>query len=459
MASRILLISSNRCDQPYPVFPLGLAHLDTALRRAGHTTRLFDCQVNGESVEKVRAKFQPDIVGISLRNVDDVQLQSRQTYFGEAVELCRRLRQVCQCPVVLGGTAFSVFPDRLLALTGADFGIHGAGEVAFNQLIAALATGADPTGIGGLVFRRGEQIIINPRDQAASAALQSAERPADLVDYYLRHSSMLNISTQRGCGLPCCFCTYPLIEGRENRRRDPAAVAEELASIQRQGAKHVFIADAVFNLSNDHVTGICEAILRRGVKLTWSCFLRPKNLTIELMLLMARAGLTHIEFGADSFCDVVLVEYGKTFTFADILHSTELAHAAHVHYSHFVICGGPGETLTTLETGFANSQRLTGAIIFAFTGMRIYPGTELFARAQRDGLLSAAADLLEPVYYISPALTEEQLLEKLADFSQRSRNWIVGPLPSNFTQIADRLRQRGVIGPLWEYLGTLQRLS
>ena len=459
MSSRILLISSNRCDQPYPVFPLGLAHLDTALRRVGHTTRIFDCQVDGQSIEKILAEFRPDVVGISLRNVDDVQLQSRQTYYGEAVELCQTIRRVCGCPVVIGGTAFSIFPDRLLSMTGADFGIHGAGEVAFNQLIEALATGADPTGIRGLVYRRGEQIVINPRDPTETESLEPAERPADLVDYYLQRSSMLNISTQRGCNLPCCFCTYPLIEGRENRRRDPDAVADELASIQRQGAKHVFIADAVFNLSNDHVTGVCEAILRRGVKLTWSCFLRPKNLTTELMKLMAQAGLTHIEFGADSFCDEVLVEYGKTFTFADILLSTELARAARVHYSHFVICGGPGETLATLETGFANSQLLTGAIIFAFAGMRVYPGTPLFARAQHEGVLAPDADLLEPVYYISPALSEEQLLEKLADFGKHSSNWIVGPLPPNFTQIADRLRQRGVVGPLWEYFGTLQRMS
>ena len=269
---------------------------------------------------------------------------------------------------------------------------------------------------------------------------------------------MLNISTQRGCGLSCCFCTYPLIEGRANHRRPPEAVADELAAIQRQGAKHVFIVDAVFNLTNDHVSDICNAILRRRVTLTWSCFLRPKNLTAGLMTLMARAGLTHIEFGADNFCDEVLVEYGKAFTFADILHSTELARAARVHYSHFVICGGPGETTDTLQTGFANSRHLTGAIIFASPGMRVYPGTPLFVRAQREVLLSADADLLDPVYYISPSLRKEELLQQLAEFGEQAPNWITGPVPENFSRIAERLRQRGVVGPLWEYFGTLRRM-
>jgi radical SAM superfamily enzyme YgiQ (UPF0313 family) len=176
------------------------------------------------------------------------------------------------------------------------------------------------------------------------------------------------------------------------------------------------------------------------------------------MTLMARAGLTHIEFGTDSFCDEVLAEYGKTFTFADILHSSELARAARVHYSHFVICGGPGETTETLRTGFANSQRLTGTVIFAFAGMRVYPGTALFVRAQREGMLSADTDLLDPVYYISPSLREEELLQQLAEFGERAPNWITGPLPANFSRIAERLRQRGIVGPLWEYFGTLWRM-
>jgi radical SAM superfamily enzyme YgiQ (UPF0313 family) len=221
----------------------------------------------------------------------------------------------------------------------------------------------------------------------------------------------------------------------------------------------VFIVDAVFKLTNDHVSDICDAILRRRVNLSWSCFLRPKNLTAELMTLMARAGLTHIEFGADSFCDEVLVEYGKAFTFADILHSTELARAAHVHYSHFVICGGPGETTETLQTVFANSRRLTGAIIFASPGMRVYPGTPLFVRAQREGMLPADADLLDLVYYyISPSLRQEDLLQQLAEFGEQDSNWITSPLPATFPRIAERLRQRGVVGPLWEYFGTLRRM-
>jgi len=420
---------------------------------------VYDAQASQDPLEKILVDFQPNVVGVSLRNVDDVQSVTRETYFGDAVTLCHTIRRLCRCPIVLGGTAFSIFPEQLLNLTTADYGIHGPGEAAFNHLVDALANHTDPGAIPGLVYRRGDRVVMNPRDPCDSASLGPAERPQDLVDFYVRRSSMVSISTQRGCALPCCFCTYPLIEGRENRQRPPEEVADELAAIERQGAKHVFIADAVFNLSNDHVVGVCEAILRRRVKLTWTCFLRPKNLTAELMTLMARAGLTHIEFGADSFCDDVLAEYGKTFGFDDIAHSTKLARAARVHCSHFIICGGPGETPATLRTSFENSQRLMGAIIFAFVGMRIYPGTPLFARAVREGIVRADADLLDPTFYISPALTEPRLLDQLAGFARLASSWIVGPLPATFAPIAERLRQRGVVGPLWEYYTALRRTN
>jgi radical SAM superfamily enzyme YgiQ (UPF0313 family) len=97
------------------------------------------------------------------------------------------------------------------------------------------------------------------------------------------------------------------------------------------------------------VAETCEAILRTGSKIPSGCFLRPRGLTPELMKLMGRAGLAHIEFGTDSFCDEVLAAYHKDFTFDDALHSSELAHQERIDYCHYLICGGPGETLETMQ--------------------------------------------------------------------------------------------------------------
>jgi radical SAM superfamily enzyme YgiQ (UPF0313 family) len=459
MSSRVLLISANRCTMPDPVFPLGLAYLNAALRRAGHQTAWLDRLVNTNRLAETLERFRPDFVGISLRNIDDVLIRQREVFYDELVALKTTIRQHTSVPIILGGSGFSIFPERLLEFSGAGFGIVGEGETGLVKLIEALNDGGDFAGIPGLVFRKGGKICVNPPAPAPmDLELTEADVPVELVKHYLAASRTLNLQTQRGCHFLCCYCTYPLIEGRNHRRRPPELVASNLERLQRHGAKFVFIVDSVFNSTPRHVMETCEAILRRGVKLSWGCFLRPQGLTAELMDLMARAGLTHVEFGTDSFSDTTLVAYQKYFTFEDVLISSELARQRNVEYCHFLISGGPGETEATLEESFKNSLRLKNTVIMAVVGMRIYPGTPLFKLAVAEGRTSSDADLLAPVYYLAPGLTEEMVFSRLQDFACRSPGWIVGDPVPGYLELIQRLRQRGVIGPLWSYLSTVQRL-
>jgi radical SAM superfamily enzyme YgiQ (UPF0313 family) len=460
MASKILLISINQCDEPYPVFPLGLAYIASALQQAGHQTRLMDWQMDNPEIAGTLAEFRPDIAGISLRNIDDVLIRKRQTFYDGLGGLCAEIKRLSPCPIILGGSGFSIFPEELLASSRADFGIQGEGEDSVVSLVSALEQKKDPSSISGLVFWNADRIIVNPRCvRARPGPLAMPERPGRLVEFYLRKSSMLNIQTQRGCAFRCCYCTYPVIEGRHYERRSAESVADEFEAVQSLGAKYVFIVDAVFNSSNEHVAGVCEAILRKDLKMKWGCFLHPKDLTPELMRLMARAGLSHVEFGSDSFCDSVLMAYGKSFTFEDIYRSSELAHREKVDYCHFLIFGGPGETQETIKLGFENSRRLHRAVILAVVGMRVYPGTPLFERAHREGGLWIRPDLLQPRYYLSPVLSEDEVFERLHEFERLSPAWIVGDPTPLYRKLTGRLRAKGIVGPLWSYFATMRQLS
>jgi radical SAM superfamily enzyme YgiQ (UPF0313 family) len=459
MASRILLISINRYSKPEAVFPLGLAHINAALRRAGHDTRWIDFNIDSQPLAAVLEEYHPHFVGVSVRNIDDVLIRKRETCFGGLNAITETVRRVNPCPVILGGCGYSIFPERLLELAQADYGIHGEGEESFPSLIAALAKGDDVTAIPGLVYRQGEGIVANPRPSwRGTEGLETQDRPAGVVNYYLKENGMLNVLSQRGCAHTCCYCTYPLIVGHVCRRRPPEIVAEEMAQLKQQGAKYVFIVDAVFNSSSRHVAETCEAILRRRLKIRWACFLRPQGLTAPLMDLMARAGLAHIEFGSDSFCDSVLEAYGKRLTFDDIRQSGELARANGVDHCHFLICGGPGETAETLETSYENSRHLNDAVIMAMVGMRIYPGTPLWERALEEGRIARDTDLLTPAYYLAPGLAEDEIFARLQQFSMRSPNWITGDPPPAYTRLVARLRGQGIVGPLWGYFPMIQRL-
>jgi radical SAM superfamily enzyme YgiQ (UPF0313 family) len=363
---KVLLISNNRCASPYPVFPLGVAHVAAFLARAGYRVEIIDLLDPRSRLTSFMKSFKPDFIGISQRNIDDIQIRNTKIFFDATITLVNTIKKISSAPLILGGSGFSLFPKELLEKSGADFGILGEAEPALVHLIKALSEKTDFTKIPGLVFRDKNSVVINSKKPCAARIICRPALPPQLVSFYLKNSSMLGVQTQRGCGFTCCYCTYPVIEGTRVRSKAAREIGEELHCIQKAGGAYFFIVDSVFNTSNKHVTEICEEIVRRDLKLSWGCFLRPQGLSASLMKLMARAGLKHIEFGSDSFCDSVLNAYGKRFGFEDIYRSSELARKAFVHYAHFLIMGGPCETEATMRASFDNSLRLRKTVSFSF---------------------------------------------------------------------------------------------
>ena len=61
------------------VYPLGLAYIGAAAESAGHKVRLIDPNVLTSPMTDMQTairKFQPDFVGLSLRNIDSQQRTS-----------------------------------------------------------------------------------------------------------------------------------------------------------------------------------------------------------------------------------------------------------------------------------------------------------------------------------------------------------------------------------------------
>ncbi|MBN1758976.1 MAG: cobalamin-dependent protein [Chitinispirillaceae bacterium] len=452
MTEKILLISINQCAIPYPVYPLGMSHVAASLRRYGHEVTLADLRYDDERIELIVRERQPRFIGLSLRNIDDHRIDDTVYFVPVLLAAARRIRRITDAVIVLGGSAYSLFPEELLVGSEADFGIVGEGDEALPRLIALMSMGDELTSVPGLVYRNEGTVRRNQVAAVPGKNILSPYRPDDLFGVYLTDSGTANLQTQRGCPFTCCYCTYPLIEGTRIRMRDPQEVAQEAAVLETQGARYFFIVDSVFNVDNDHVAAVCEAFIRQGVRATWGCFLRPKNIGGELMELMARAGLRHIEFGTDSLCDEVLVAYGKQFTVDDIVTVDNLADSCGVRHAHFLICGGPGETEETLEMSYENSRRLRKTAIFPFVGMRLYPGTALYRHALGEGVISASTDLLQPYFYVTEKLPKERITAILESFHERSPRWVIKDPSPEQQKIIERLRSKNIVGPLWEFL-------
>ena len=461
--ARILLVNFNTYDQPYPVYPLGLAYIEGALRQDGHVTEVWDVVPPGESLEQAVLRFQPDFIGLSMRNIDNAQSHNPRSFTRDLLACVAKLRAVSAVPLILGGSGFSIFPEQIYQLCRVEFGIVGEGETVIRRLLHCLrGGGGDLAEIPGLIFRNDEGATVTvPRTPDVAGFSEVPHHQAARLMAYASEGSPMGLQTQRGCPLKCCYCTYPMIEGKRSRFRAGAEVAEELALMAAGGARQVFFVDSVFNTNTRHVVEVCEAILHAGVKINWECFLRPRDgITRELLELMQRAGLNHIEFGSDSFSDSVLRSYGKSFNFEQILRASELAHELKIRYTHFIIFGGPGETPATMEETIARAATLPHAVFFATIGMRIYPGTPLWRLVARQHPASANRDwLLEPRFFLEPPFSVESIHDRLKQVQRSASNWAIGDPPPAFVETLAKLRRRGKGANMWDYVELMQRLG
>jgi lipid biosynthesis B12-binding/radical SAM protein len=440
--SRVLLVSCNVTREPYPVYPLGMALLASALSAAGHEVCQFDFLASEEDESALRERlsgFSPDYVGLSIRNLDNCDSLDSVSYPAIAGRLAAVVRSAGAPPLIVGGPAFSIMPELLLELTGADHGVVGEGEQVICSLIADLESG------------KGAPRLLSGGRLLAGADMASPRYSQELVDYYVSRSGMVNLQTKRGCPHGCVYCSYPSLEGKRWRCRDPRAVADDIERLRTDhGVDHLFFTDSVFNDEEGHFLRVAEEIIRRSLDVRFSCYMRPQGIRRADLALLKRAGLYAAELGTDASCDATLLGLGKGFTFGEALEANRAFVAERIPCAHFVMFGGPGETPATVAEGLANLERLEHTVVFAYAGISILPGTALFNRAVREGVVAGAESLRQPVYYVSPGVDRDAMNGMIAE-SFRGRRDRIFP-PSEGQRKLEILHRFGYRGLLWDTL-------
>jgi len=449
--SKVLLLSLNSERLPYPVFPLGMAYVAAALERHDHTVVQFDLPAGGGESALLRIlEVRPDVVGVTVRNVDNVDRLTPNTYLPEVFDLIRRIKWTISAPLVIGGSGYSLFPEEILRITGADAGVIGAGEQIMESVISAL-TGLQPLRSTSDVLYKNASPSSNTRTIPKCPPGVLPRRDPDIFQYYLDQSGIANAQTQRGCPFRCAYCTYPKLEGRALIAFPVEQVMDDLKSLVRRGARYVFFADSVFNASRSHVLTLAERFIEEGLKIKWGAFFAPRALTTEDFRLLKRAGLTHVEFGTDTLTDGTCRSYGKSFTPEDVLEADEAAQKNELHVCHYLIFGGPGETMESAGETVSLALRFTRSVIMPYLGIRIFPGTEIARIAEEEGLILPGESLLDPKFYVSRSADPVALERMVRSMTKGYANWI---FPDEFPKLQARLqtlRSKGRIGPLWEF--------
>jgi radical SAM superfamily enzyme YgiQ (UPF0313 family) len=151
--------------------------------------------------------WEPDLVGISLRQLENNQMIGHRSYLEEAKQVVEQVKGVCSCPIVVGGAAFSLFPGEALRSLDVPYGLAGEADHSVTALVRCIETGRPPSDVPGACYRAGQRVIVNGLARVRS--FTGLPSPAyDLVDCrkYVDENAALPIESKRGCALRCSFC-------------------------------------------------------------------------------------------------------------------------------------------------------------------------------------------------------------------------------------------------------------
>jgi len=430
---KILLINTNQERWPIPAAPIGLSLVASSLRKAGHDIRVIDRMFLFSQKEEQRIfqetirEFKPELVGLSIRNIDNTCMSALRYYLPDIREVVSFLKTLTDVPFVVGGPGYSLFPVEALKYLGIEFGIQGEGEIACVQLARALTEGSSFEHIAGLVYQANGSYRSNPPVLIGDV---EAMPPAafDLLDYkkYIQKKGYIGLQTKRGCAFKCIYCEHPRIDGKNYRLKSPQRVVDEIVAAQKfWNLDYFFFVDSVFNFPVNHACAICEEIIRREVKIKWYANVNPVGISDEMASLMARSGCIGADVGIDVASEEMLERMGKGFTQEDIARASACYKKAGIATSFQLLLGGPGETRETIADGFRflESMPQPDNILTVF-GIRIYPETPLFAVAKPEDIvfMGTSGDYLSPTFHYPHNLTQEDF-QMVEDWCKKYPHW------------------------------------
>ena len=425
---RVLLIATNRDSRLMSrmdarPLPIGLAYVAGHLDPGRHSTKVLDLMFSDDyqaDVAAVVKEYQPDLVGLSIRNLDNGSYLDPQWALPVTKEVTQLIRSISSATIVCGGPAFSILPRECFAYVEPDLGIAGDGGETFAELADRLESLEPYRDLPGLVYRENGEIAFTGVRSSSSFSRPPRLEDLDLAKY--RQAGFgIGVLTKLGSfSYPTTTQAAASEEGAWRVIRPIQEIVDEVKDMeQRLGLNKVFFIDNGFNIPLAHAKSFCHALMEAELKLHWNTCLAPHSCDSELIGLMKQAG-----------CALVLIagsggEGHQGTPLEDRLESLgqvcQLCEEGDLHYTITQSFGEPGETKGSVEEKLAFLRNLRPAVANLRVGVRMLPGSAVTALAKEEGLIFDEASLIRPTFYLAESV----------------RDWIVDYLK---TEVAQRPR-------------------
>ena len=389
---KVLLI-----DPPHRLFPglrmwtpsFGLLQLAAYVEKEGVDVQVIDATT--------LPRFWKDLThSISTSKADIIGITCSATCLSpeaiQTIHLCRKL--LPNSIIVAGGSHFTLMAEPILhEMKGLDYIVLGEGEVTFSQLLQELLKGRNGKGLKGIGYSDNGKVVLNGR-QPLIPNLDTLPMPAyHLVNmesnaYYWHGMGrrVFGLSTSRGCGDRCAYCSETKFWEGVWRGRSGKKVVEEISHLHHQHGKNLFVFNEnTFNWSRKRVEEFLEELGRSGLRIHFWFQSRIKDILRDEDLIpeMKRLGLYEVMLGIESIQPDVLTRYDKQQSremaqkAMDILRRNEIMVMANI------MAGDWNDSEESLKKVFQFVKRQSDFLVLTLTTP--LPGTKYFQEADRLG--------------------------------------------------------------------------
>jgi len=282
----VLLINPNTYKSP-PVPPVGLEYIAACLEKEGHKIEIIDLCFSEDlykDVDNAVLSFNPDIVGITVRNVETVLYHTNEFFLDEIKDMVNHVKSNYGLKVILGGTGVLTNPEGILDYLNADFAIAGPAENEINKLLRGIQSSANTKKIFKGIYRSD---TLCPR------------KPFK-IDYkrYYDAGGVAGFETHKGCSSSCVYC---LEANSRVSFKNVEDVIEEIKTFVVSGYNHFHLCDSEFNESIEYSDEFCTALKNEGLDIKWAMYMKPGNFNRKLFKLLKDTGVYLITLTVDSW--------------------------------------------------------------------------------------------------------------------------------------------------------------
>ena len=385
---KILLIKPEYVSGSDIIVPRTLALMGAVIKKSGHDVGIFDFNVMDNFPEFLES-FKPDVVGIScstptirdaLKAAHEVKKYDKSVY------------------VIFGGIHPTALPEKTLKDKNIDVVVRGESEETMPELLKAIKTGKLSSVKGITYMSKGN--IHNTPDRPLVENLDDIPNPDyDIIpmEKYTRAYMM----TSRGCPFQCVFCGSHLLFGHRVRFRGAERVVDEMKDLKKRNFDYVWVTDDTFTLNKKRVHDVCDEIIRRKLKMDWTCLTRVNTVDVKMLKKMKKAGCSRVNFGIESTDPVVIKAIKKSITLEDIKKAFKISRKAKMETAAYLMVGLPKQTWKSV----LHTNEVLKIIKPNVTWVNVlvpYPDTEVYMNMKTRGMLKDEGQLWEEYRLYTP---------------------------------------------------------